>query len=38
VWALTERPKDSEHKFWYRPTTLGVIVLIMTLALNFVFF
>ena len=38
VWALTERPKDSEHRFWERPVTLGVIVLIMTLALNFVFF
>jgi SSS family solute:Na+ symporter len=38
VWALTDRPKDSELTFWRRPTTLGVIVLIMTLALNFVFF
>jgi len=38
VWALTDRPKDSEHAFWQRPTTLGIIVLIMTLALNFVFF
>jgi SSS family solute:Na+ symporter len=38
VWALTDRPKDTEHHFWQRPTTLGVIVLIMTLALNFVFF
>jgi SSS family solute:Na+ symporter len=38
VWALTDRPKDTEHRFWERPMTLGVIVLIMTLALNFVFF
>jgi len=38
VWALTNRPKDTEHRFWERPTTLGVIVLIMTLALNFLFF
>jgi SSS family solute:Na+ symporter len=38
VWALTDRPKDTERHFWQRPTTLGVIVLLMTLALNFVFF
>ena len=38
VYALTPRQSDSEHNFWRRPATLGVIVLIMTLALNFVFF
>ena len=38
VYALTPRQSDSEHSFWRRPFTLGVIVLIMTLALNFVFF
>jgi SSS family solute:Na+ symporter len=38
VYALTPRQTDAEHSFWRRPTTLGVIVLIMTLALNFVFF
>jgi SSS family solute:Na+ symporter len=38
VWALTDRPKDTEHGFWQRPFTLGMIVLLMTLALNFVFF
>ena len=38
VYALTPRQVDSEHSFWRRPFTLGVIVLIMTLALNFVFF
>ena len=38
VYALTPRQVDSEHSFWRRPVTLGVIVLIMTLALNFVFF
>jgi SSS family solute:Na+ symporter len=38
VYALTPRPKDNEYSFWARPMTLGVIVLIMTLALNFVFF
>ena len=38
VYALTPRQIDTEHSFWRRPFTLGVIVLIMTLALNFVFF
>jgi SSS family solute:Na+ symporter len=38
VYALTARPKDTERRFWERPFTLGVIVLIMTLLLNFVFF
>ena len=38
VYALTPRQTDHEHSFWRRPVTLGVIVLIMTLALNFVFF
>jgi SSS family solute:Na+ symporter len=38
VYALTPRLSDTEHSFWRRPFTLGVIVLIMTLALNFVFF
>jgi SSS family solute:Na+ symporter len=38
VYALTPRQVDTEHSFWRRPFTLGVIVLIMTLALNFVFF
>jgi SSS family solute:Na+ symporter len=38
VYALTERPRDAEYHFWQRPVTLGVIVLVMTLALNFVFF
>jgi SSS family solute:Na+ symporter len=37
VYSLTERPKD-EHLPWYqRPATLGVIVLLMTLVLNIVF-
>jgi SSS family solute:Na+ symporter len=38
VYALTPRQSDSEQSFWRRPVTLGVIVLVMTLALNFVFF
>src|SRR5438874_2167021 len=38
VYALTPRQRDSAHNFWKRPATLGVIVLVMTLLLNFVFF
>jgi SSS family solute:Na+ symporter len=38
VYALTPRQVDTEHSFWRRPVTLGMIVLVMTLALNFVFF
>jgi SSS family solute:Na+ symporter len=38
VYALTPRPRDTERKFWQRPMTLGVTVLVMTLLLNFVFF
>ena len=38
VYALTPRPRDTERKFWQRPVTLGVTVLVMTLLLNFVFF
>lgn len=37
VYSLTERPKE-EHLAWYqRPATLGVIVLLMTLVLNIIF-
>ena len=38
VYALTPRPRDTERHFWQRPFTLGMIVLVMTLLLNFVFF
>jgi solute:Na+ symporter, SSS family len=38
VYALTPRPRDNERKFWQRPVTLGVTVLVMTFLLNFVFF
>ncbi len=38
VYSLTEKPQEG-HLAWYqRPVTLGVIVLLMTLALNFVFY
>jgi len=37
VYSLTERPKEA-HLAWYqRPATLGVIVLLMTLVLNIIF-
>jgi SSS family solute:Na+ symporter len=37
VYSLTERPKE-EHLSWYqRPAVLGAIVLLMTLALNIIF-
>ena len=38
VYALTEKPQEG-HLTWYqRPVALGVIVLLMTLALNFLFY
>jgi SSS family solute:Na+ symporter len=37
VYSLTERPKEG-HLAWYqRPAVLGVIVLLMTLVLNIIF-
>jgi SSS family solute:Na+ symporter len=38
VYALTAKPEES-HLVWYeRPVALGVIVLVMTAALNFLFY
>ena len=38
VYALTDKPHEG-HLTWYqRPLALGVIVLLMTAALNFLFF
>ncbi|HEX3599027.1 MAG TPA: sodium:solute symporter family protein [Lacipirellulaceae bacterium] len=37
VYSLTERPKDEGGVWYNRPLTLGVIVLLMTVALNFFF-
>jgi SSS family solute:Na+ symporter len=38
VYALTDKPHEG-HLTWYqRPLALGVIVLLMTLALNFLFY
>ncbi|MGC8641390.1 MAG: sodium:solute symporter family protein [Isosphaeraceae bacterium] len=38
VYSLTEKPEEG-HLAWYqRPLSLGILVLLMTLALNFVFY
>ena len=37
VYSLTERPKEGHLNWYQRPATLGVIVLLMTLVLNIVF-
>jgi len=38
VYALTDKPQEG-HLTWYqRPLALGLIVLVMTLALNFLFY
>src|SRR5680860_22264 len=38
VYSLTPKPKDT-HQVWYkRPTLLAIVVLMCTLALNFIFF
>jgi solute:Na+ symporter, SSS family len=37
VYSLTPRQVDTEHVWWKRPLTLGMVVLGMTVLLNFVF-
>lgn len=37
VYSLTERPKEERLPWYQRPAILGVIVLLMTLALNIIF-
>jgi SSS family solute:Na+ symporter len=37
VYSLTERPKDGHLAWHQRPAILGVIVLLMTLVLNIIF-
>jgi SSS family solute:Na+ symporter len=37
VYSLTERPKDGGGAWYNRPATLGVIVLLMAVALNYYF-
>jgi SSS family solute:Na+ symporter len=38
VYSLTPKPEDSEHVWYKRPVTLALVVLVMTVLLNFVFF
>ena len=37
VYSLTQRPKEGHLNWYQRPATLGVIVLLMTLVLNIIF-
>jgi solute:Na+ symporter, SSS family len=37
VYSLTERPKDDSKTWYERPATLGIIVLVLAVALNFIF-
>jgi SSS family solute:Na+ symporter len=37
VYSLTERPKEERLPWYQRPPILGMIVLLMTLALNIIF-
>jgi SSS family solute:Na+ symporter len=37
VYSLTPKQVDTEHVWWKRPFTLGVVVILMTIALNFIF-
>ena len=38
VWALTERPRERDVPVLQRPSTFAIIVLLMILALNVIFF
>ena len=38
VYSLTDKPEETEHRWYKRPATLAVVVLLLTLLLNFVFF
>ncbi len=38
VYALTDKPHEAHLNWYQRPVALGVIVLLMTAALNFVFY
>jgi SSS family solute:Na+ symporter len=37
VYSLTEKPKDDGGAWYVQPVTLGVIVLVLTAGLNFLF-
>ena len=38
VYALTPKPEDPERTWYKRPAALAVAVLVLTVALNFLFF
>ena len=38
VWSLTERPRDRDVPLMQRPSTFAIIVLLMILALNVIFY
>ena len=38
VYSLTPKPEDEERIWWKRPAALGIAVLALTVALNFIFF
>jgi SSS family solute:Na+ symporter len=38
VWSLTERPSDEGTVWWARPGTVAILILIMLVGLNIVFF
>jgi len=38
VYSLTERPSSAGEKWYLRPTSLGIVVLAITLVLNIIFF
>jgi SSS family solute:Na+ symporter len=37
VYSLTDKPKDDAKTWYERPATLGVIVLVMAVILNIIF-
>ena len=37
VYSLTDKPHDDARTWYQRPVTLGVIVLVMAVALNIIF-
>jgi len=37
VYSLTEKPKDNAKSWYTRPATLGVVVLLMAVVLNIIF-
>lgn len=37
VYSLTEKPKEHTLRWWERPSVLGVVVLVMALILNVIF-